>query len=248
MKLEPSLQKLNLNWIRDNIQTELSDAARKGRGHQEFIERIVAGELEHRGAKAVERRLREARLPSRKNLDTFDWTWPKKISKDQVKHLFNLNFMEEKANIVLIGGTGLGKTHLALALAIEACQHNHSVRFTTTADLINTLTAALDANKLADVLKRYTAPELLVVDELGYLNVDQKGAGLLFQVFTARYEHGSTVITTNRAYKNWSKTFDNDATLTSAVLDRIIHHSETVVIEGLSYRLKGRISTDTDPE
>jgi DNA replication protein DnaC len=246
MMIDQALQNLKLNWIHDNIGTELADAARKQRGHQEFLDRLLAGELEHRSARAVERRLREAHLPARKSLDSFDWTWAKKVNKDQIKHIFNLRFMEEKTNVVFIGGTGLGKTHLALALAIEACQQNRSVRFSSAADIINTLTAALDANQLATTLKRYTNPELLIVDELGYLPVDQKGANLLFQVFTARYERNSTVITTNRMFKDWSKTFDNDATLTSAVLDRIVHHCEVIVIEGRSYRLKGQLKPDTD--
>lgn len=246
MMIEHALQSLKLNWIHDNVETELADAARKQRGHQEFLERILAGELEHRGARAVERRLKEAHLPARKSLDTFDWTWAKKVNKDQIKHLFNLRFLDDKANVVFIGGTGVGKTHLALALAIEACQHNRSVRFSSAADIINTLTAALEANQLAATLKRYTAPDFLVVDELGYLAVDQKGANLLFQVFSARYERGSTAITTNRIFRDWSKTFDNDTTLASAVLDRIVHHCEVIIMEGRSYRLKDRLKTDSD--
>ena len=241
MKLKNSLHSLGLSWIRDNLDEELADAARKNRTHQELLERLIAGELELRLARAVERRLKAARLPAVKTLDQFDWAWPKKINRDQIKHLFSLRFLEEKANAVFIGGTGLGKTHLALALAHEACQHNRHVLFAPAVQIINTLTAAQTSSTLERALKRYHAPELLIIDELGYLPVDRTGADLLFQVLGGRYERVATVITTNRAYRDWAKTFANDATLASAVLDRICHHCETVVIEGRSYRMKGRI-------
>jgi DNA replication protein DnaC len=242
MNINETLSYLCLTWIRANLDAELADAARKQRSHQEFLERLLAGEREQRLARAIERRFKDARIPARKNLAAFDWAWPAKINRDQVKHLFTLRFLEEKANIVLIGGTGLGKTHLALALGGEICQHNRSVRFTTAAEIINTLASALAVGQLGNALKRYTAPEALIVDELGYLPIDRTGADLLFQVFSARYENGSTIITTNRTFNQWSKTFAGDAVQTSAVLDRILHHCETVIIEGPSYRLKGRIA------
>jgi DNA replication protein DnaC len=242
MNNNETLSYLCLTWIRANLDAELADAARKQRSHQEFLERLLAGEREQRLARAIERRFKDARIPARKNLADFDWAWPAKINRDQVKHLFTLRFLEEKANIVLIGGTGLGKTHLALALGGEICQHNRSVRFTTAAEIINTLTPAMAVGQLGSALKRYTAPEALIVDELGYLPIDRTGADLLFQVFSARYENGSTIITTNRTFNQWSKTFAGDAVQTSAVLDRILHHCETVIIEGRSYRMKARIA------
>ena len=242
MNLNETLSSLCLTWIRANVDAELADAARKQRSHQEFLERILAGEREQRLARAIERRFKDARLPTRKSLAAFDWAWPAKINRDQIKHLFTLRFLEEKANVVLIGGTGLGKTHLALALGSEICQRNRPVRFTTAAEIINTLTPAMAVGQLGNALKRYTTPEALIVDELGYLPIDRTGADLLFQVFSARYEHGSTIVTTNRTFNQWGKTFAGDAVQASAVLDRILHHCETVVIEGRSYRLKGRIA------
>lgn len=246
MNLNDTLSALCLSWIRDNLNAELADAARKQRSHQEFLERLLAGEREQRLARAVERRFKDSRLPARKSLDHFDWAWPKKINRDQVKHLFSLRFLEEKANVVFIGGTGLGKTHLALALGNEICQQNRSVRFATAAEIINTLTGAMAAGQLGSALKRYTTPDALICDELGYLPVDRTGADLLFQVFTARYERAATIITTNRAFNDWSKTFAGDAALTSAVLDRILHHCEPVIIAGRSYRLKDRLPVEPD--
>ncbi|MFA5058780.1 MAG: IS21-like element helper ATPase IstB [Opitutaceae bacterium] len=246
MNLPQTLTRLGLTWVRDNVHVELAEAARKNRTHQEFLERLLAGETEQRHARATERRLKDARLPARKTLQTFDWSWPRRINRDQIQHLFSLRFLDENINVVFIGGTGLGKTHLAIALAAEACQHEHRVLFSTAADIVNTLTEAMTANALGRALRRYTAPRLLIVDELGYLPVDRTGADLLFQVLGGRYERGATVITTNRAFKDWTKTFACDSTLTAAVLDRLLHHCEPVVIEGRSHRLKGRLEAPAE--
>lgn len=241
--LKTNLNQLCLTWIAQNYEKEITEAARGNRPHYELLLRLTQGETEARLARAVQRRLRDARLPAVRTLDSFDWSWPAKLNADHVRHLFTLNFLEQKANVVFIGGVGLGKTHLAAALAREVCLRNRGVLFVAAVDIINTLAAA-PQGLLHKALKRYTAPELLVIDELGYLPVDRAGAELLFQVLSGRYEHASTVITTNRPYKDWAKTFSNDATLASAVLDRILHHCETVVIEGRSYRMKNRIEED----
>jgi DNA replication protein DnaC len=242
------LQQLKLDWMLDNHEAELADAARLNRSHHDLLLRLLTGELEAGQARSIERRISRASLPARRTLDTFDWEWPTVINRDQIRHLFTLAFMRQCQNVVFIGGVGLGKTHLALALALEACQHNHSVLFTSAVSIINTLAEAQAANSLRKAMRRYVAPTVLAIDELGYLPVDRVGAELLFQVLGERYEKGSTIITTNRAYKKWARTFANDATLTSAVLDRVVHHCETVIIEGKSYRLKGRVGQDETPE
>jgi DNA replication protein DnaC len=127
------------------------------------------------------------------------------------------------------------------ALAYEGCLCGHTTLFTTAIDIVNTLGAAQAVNRLKSELKKYLTPAILLVDELGYLPIDKNGADLLFQVFSERYETGSTIVTTNQAYKNWAKIFNNDATLTSAVLDRLLHHAETITLEGKSYRMKDQI-------
>ncbi len=154
--------------------------------------------------------------------------------------MFYLKLIKKKANVVFIGNVGLGKSHLAEALAVQACEHRISALFTTAATIINELAEARQLGTFNKTLKRYLRPALLVVDELGYLPVDKLGAELLFQVLAGRYEKASTVITTNRIYKEWNKTFANDNAMTAAVLDRVVHHCETVIIEGQSYRLKNR--------
>ena len=135
----------------------------------------------------------------------------------------------------------MGKSHVATALGYEACQRGHAVLFTTAVDALNNLVAAQAAQRLKAELKRYLAPTVLVLDELGYLPLDKTGADLLFQVISQRYERGSLIITTNKAYKNWPEIFNHDAGITSAILDRVLHHAETVVIEGKSFRMKDQI-------
>jgi len=242
--LKDTIKQLKLSWILENCDHEIAEAARKNRSHHELLMRLVAGEAEARQARAVERRLRAAKLPMIRSMDNFDWDWPKVINRDQVRHLFTFSFMREKANVVLIGNVGLGKTHIAAALAREACQRGYSAIFTSAVDVINNLAAAQGQAHFKRVLNRYTRPDVAVIDELGYLPVDRIGAELLFQVLGKRYEKASTVITTNRVYDDWPLTFANDATLTSAVLDRVVHHCETVTIEGESYRMKGRIEQE----
>ena len=148
---------------------------------------------------------------------------------------------EKQPSVIFVGGVGLGKSHLAVALGHAACLQGHSVLFTTAVEAINSLIAAQAQYRLKAELKKFLSPTILVCDELGYLPIDKTGADLLFQIISGRYEKGSTIITTNQIYKNWSRIFNNDATITSAVLDRLLHHAETVLIEGKSYRMKDRI-------
>lgn len=241
MTLKDNLQYLKLDTILAGYEAEIADAARRNRTPIEVLERLVALEADARYERAIQRRLHDARIPVLKALDQFDWTWPTSINQDLVRNLFRLKFIEDKSNVVFISNTGLGKTHLATALAYEACRHNHSVLFTTAVDVINALSCPRPMDSLAKLLRRYTGPEILVVDELGYLPVDRRGADLLFQIVSARYERNSTIFTTNRGYKHWAQTFNNDAVVTSAILDRVCHHCETVIIKGKSYRNRGEL-------
>lgn len=239
--LESELRMLGLTFMADHYAQLAAKAARDNNGHQEYLAQLIRGELDLRHDRATVRRIRNARFPVVKTLDEFSWSWPKKINRMAVQNLYRLQFMEDKANVIFLGTVGLGKTHLAAALGYTACLAGKSVLFTTAVDAINTLAAAHASNRLKVELKKYLAPSLLILDELGYLPIDKHGADLLFQVISQRYERGSTVITSNRAYKQWPEIFNNDSTLTSALLDRLLHHAETMVIEGLSYRMKDQI-------
>jgi len=240
-RLAEYLAQLRLCFIQENYQTLADQAAREQWTHQQYLARLLEGESQRRQDRSIARRIAEAHFPMIKTLDQFDWNWPKKINRPQVQHLFSLGFLKDKTNVTLVGGVGLGKSHLAIALGHAACLQGHSVLFTTAVEAINSLTAAQAQSRLKAELKKFLAPSVLVCDELGYLPIDKNGADLLFQIISGRYEKGSTIITTNQIYKHWARIFNNDATITSAVLDRLLHHAETVIVEGRSYRTKDRI-------
>jgi DNA replication protein DnaC len=234
------LKSLQLIYPMENFEPLAREAARQSWGHQNYLDRLLEGECQRREINSIARRVKNAHFPVPKALEEFNWNWPKKINRPLVQNLFRLAFLEDHSNVIFIGGVGIGKTHLATALGRQACEKGHNVLFTTAVDIVNTLAAAQIAHNLRKELKRYTRPDLLIVDELGYLPIDKLGADLLFQVFSQRYERNSTVLTTNKPYKHWASIFNNDTTLASAVLDRLLHHAETVVIDGLSYRTQHR--------
>lgn len=240
-RLAEQLAALKLVAVAGQYAALASEAAQKQWPHVDYLARLIDGEAQRRQELAIQRRIAAARFPCIKTLDQFDWNWPKKINRTQVQNLFRLAFLPEKGNVVFMGGVGLGKSHLASALGYAACLAGHSVLFTTAVDIINTLTAAQAAYRLKAELKRLLAPRILCIDEVGYLPIDKTGADLLFQVISQRYERGSIVLTTNQPYKHWAKIFNNDSTLTSAVLDRLLHHADTLIIEGKSYRMKDQI-------
>jgi len=243
--LASHLNYLRLGQVAENYEQMATQAASKNWSHVEYLQRLLDCEYQFRQQRALERRIRAARFPLVKTLDQFDWSWPKKINRSQVQNLFRLAFLAGRSNAVFVGGVGIGKSHLAVALSYEACQRGHSVLFTTAIDAVNNLIAAQTTHRLKAELKRYLAPDLLCMDELGYLPLDKTGADLLFQVISQRYERGSIILTTNKAYKHWSAIFNNDSGITSAVLDRLLHHAETVVIEGKSYRTKDQPDPQT---
>lgn len=240
-QLEADLRLLNLSFMAENHTAAANRAARDGLGHVDYLANLTEGELHLRRDRATQRRIKNARFPVIKTMDHFCWSWPTKINKMAIQNFFRLQFIEEQANIIFLGSVGLGKTHMATALGYAACLAGKSVFFTTAVDAINTLAAAQTANRLKTELKKYLSASLVIIDELGYLPIDKLGADLLFQIISQRYERGSTIITSNKAYKKWPEIFNNDSTLTSALLDRLLHHSETTVIEGKSYRMKDQV-------
>lgn len=235
---------LKLGFTQEHFESLAQQAAQKQQSHVYYLSSLMEGEVSLRQERAVQRRIKLARFPVIKTLEQFIWTWPNKINQLQVQNLFRLKCIEDKANVIFLGGVGLGKTHLATALAYAACLKGHSVLFTTAIDIINTLSAAQRTGRLKLDMKKYLKPSLLCIDELGYLPLDKTGADLLFQIISHRYEKGSILLTTNRAFKHWPEIFNNDSTITSAVLDRLLHHAETVVIEGHSYRMKDQIEPE----
>ena len=241
--LAEQLAYLKLPFKREQHAALAQQAAQAHWDHVAYLARLAAGEAALRRERSVQRRITQARFPVLKTLEQFQWSWPKTINRLQVQNLFRLQFVADKHNVILLGTVGLGKTHLATALGYAACLAGYSVRFATAVEVINMLAAAQRGGRLKQALNSYRKPALLILDELGYLPIDKTGADLLFQVISLRYEHGATVITSNRVFKHWAEIFNNDATLTSALLDRLLHHAETIVIEGQSYRMKDRIES-----
>jgi DNA replication protein DnaC len=230
------LAELKLNQIAETYREVLDDAARKNSSMLDVLAGLIASEVAARRQRALERRIRQARLPPRKTLPEYDFAYPKRIPKAKLLRLFDCEFVAQHHSAVLIGPTGIGKTHLLIALGYTACEKAISTRWTRAIDMINALTKAQLNGSLESKLKEYTRPELLLLDELGYLPIDKRGADLMFQVVAARYESGSIVITTNRPFRDWGKTFDVDNTLATAMIDRLMHHGEALVIDGPSHR------------
>ena len=238
--LDTHLDTLRLPYLKEHCRGLAATAAREGMAHLPYLAQLIEGEALAHSDRAVARRIKAARFPVIKTLDSFRWDWPKKINRLQVQDLFRLDFIPQKANVIFLGLVGLGKTHLASALGYAACQQGISVLFANAIDVINSLSAAQNKGTLNAQLRKYSSPALLILDELGYLPIDQHGANLLFQVISARYERGSIVLTTNKAFKDWPAIFNGDSTITSAVLDRLLHHGQTVLIQGQSFRMKDR--------
>lgn len=240
-RLHAQLAAMYLTYVAQHFEGLGQKAALDQSAHVDYLAQLIDGESCRRADRSTERRIAQARLPVLKTLEQFDWSWAANINQMQIRHLFRLAFLEEKGNVIFIGGVGLGKSHLATALAHTACLQGHAALFTTAIGIINSLAAAQASGGVKREMHKYLKPSVLVIDELGYLPIDKFGADCLFQIVSGRYEHSSTIITTNRAFKNWAEIFNNDSTLTSALLDRLLHHAETVLIEGKSYRMKEQI-------
>lgn len=241
-RLTQELQYLKLTTFLTNYDKVAQLAAKNNWTHTHYLAELIHEEANFRTQNTIERRIKMARFPVLKTLDDFLWSWPKKINRLQIENFFRLSFFDNTTNIILIGGVGVGKTHLCTALGYQACLKGYSVLFTPAIDIINALTVAQNCSRFNSEMKKYIRPELLIIDELGYLPVDKRGADLLFQIISKRYEKAPIVLTTNKPFKKWPEIFGNDSTLTSAVLDRLLHHSEVSVIEGKSYRMKDSIN------
>ncbi len=239
--LHANLAALRLPFTLANYSAYAQSAADKQWSHVQFVQELITGEAAARADRRVERLVAQARFPVLKTLERFDWEWPTKINRMMIQNLFHLDFVRQHSNVVFISGTGLGKSHLMTALGHAACLQGYSVLFTGAVEIINTLALAQTTGSMKSAMAHYVKPQLLCIDELGYLPIDKFGADCLFQIISHRYERGATLITTNRVYKHWAGIFNNDAVLTSALLDRVTHHVQTVLIEGKSYRSKDQV-------
>ena len=244
-RLDRDLVDLKLLEIAKSYREVLDEAARKGSSMLEVLATLIGLEQTARQQRALERRLRQARLPKQKTLADYEFDFPKRVPKATILRLFDCDFIERHGCAVLIGPTGTGKSHLLTALGYAACERGYSVRYTRVVDMINHLVMAQTNGLLGQALKPYVRPTLLLLDELGYLPIDKRGADLLFQVVAARYESGSIVLTTNRPFREWGALCNADNTLATALIDRLMHHGEAIVIRGESYRMRDK---DAEPD
>lgn len=245
--LDDALRYLRLDGIAACWRDAVRDAAKSETPHEPFLHDLVLEEARRWWQKTVESRVRLARFPRVDTLDAFDFAHPKKINRSLVMSWADLGFVTRHDNLVFLGPAGVGKTHLAIALAHRACMAGVATRFVEAVDLVQELRAAHKRGVFAQKLKVFLRPRLLVIDELGYLPIDKSGADILFQVISKRHEKGSTIVTSNIAFKHWDQIFGN-ATTASGVLDRLLHHAEVLTIQGDSYRLKQRKERQRRPE
>ena len=202
-----------------------------------WVAQMLGWEAAERGRRSLERRLREAHLGRFKPLADFDWSWPRQCERSAIEELMTLDFLKDASNIVFVGPNGVGKTLCAANIGYQAVLAGHTALFITAGQLLGEL-AALDSDSaLRRKLRQYAAPDLLVIDEVGYLSYSNRHADLLFELVSRRYQHNSTVVTTNRAFADWGEVFPNAACVVS-LIDRLMHRAEVVRIDGDSYRAK----------
>lgn len=237
--MKGAYKKLNLAHLEGVLPQVLEAARQQQWTYETFLERALSAELEGREQKALARRYKAARIPKPKSLDAFDFPFQPTLSERRMRELGELSFLKTNTNIVFLGPPGTGKTHLSLSLACLALAAGHSVLFTSLEELAQSLDSAAHPGLMRQRLRRYIAPSLLVIDEVGYTKMTPQQAHHFFELVTARYEHGSIILTSNTSFAGWG-TLLGDEVLATALLDRLLHHAEVVTINGKSYRMKDR--------
>jgi len=241
-RLEQHLKTLRLSCFLSSYQRVANQSAKANHSYTEFLSVLAEQEVHKRVESAIAGRVRAAKFPQLKTLDTFDFAAQPALKKKQLIQLHQCHFLREKSNVIFIGPCGTGKTHLSIALGHEACAQGYRVYFSTAAGLINTLIEAKHEYRLQKKMKQLCRFDLIICDELGYIPFDREGTDFLFQLVAARYEQGSMIVTTNLPFSEWTNVFHDSATA-AAVVDRLVHHSTILQIQGDSYRLAQKVAS-----
>ena len=241
MELSVLLERLKMDHLDAQLDSVCEQAAERELDYKSFLVQALNTEWQGRYQRGIETRLRQARLPWVKTMEQFDFDFQPSLDRRQVRELSGLSFVERAHNIVILGPPGVGKTHIAVGLAVKAVDAGYSVQFVTLETLMTRLVKAKHENRLERALKQLVYPKLLIIDEIGYLPLSREEASLFFRLVVRRYEKASLIVTSNKSFLDWhpagSRVF-NDHVLATAILDRLLHHATTLNIKGESYRLK----------
>src|SRR5215475_14313862 len=238
-QLQSTLKGLGLTAVEARLENLLEQAAKNEPSYADFLQDFLGCEVDARRGRYLRARLQLAHLPFVKNFDQFDFGFQPSIDERQIRELRTLRFIHEASNVIFLGPPGVGKTHLSVALAEAAIQSGFGAYFRTAHDLVSDLGRAYREGRLDRRMRVYLAPRVLIIDEMGYLPLDDLGATIFFQLVSARYQRGSIILSSNKSYGDWGSIF-GDPIIATAILDRLLHHSATINIRGESYRLKDR--------
>jgi DNA replication protein DnaC len=238
-------QRLALTHLGEEAESLTKRAETESLGYLDFLDLVLEEEVGVREGRRFRNALKLSGLPHHKTLDEFEFAFQPDLDPRKIRDLAGLGFVAAKANIALLGPPGVGKTHLAVALAVAACQAGYSIYFTTVDDLVRQLRMAEAGGRFAKKLQTYLKHAVLVLDEVGYLPLSRTEANMVFQLVSRRYERGSIILTSNKPFSDWGQVFADDV-LATAILDRLLHHCDVIAINGPSYRLKDRFLTPTN--